>query len=110
MDVTKTVQELLLSKNKDNNIIASEILKTCPLLIDTTFFDSGYYSLRGSGDTYGNQLYFEHVSRGFGAGKDAYQFRGTNTNDISRKGWTIDSYGSGTNGLTFDGGGYGRIW
>ena len=38
--ITKTIKELLLSKDADNNIIASEILKTCPTIIDTTFFSS----------------------------------------------------------------------
>ena len=36
MDVTKTVQELLLSKDKDNITIAIEMLKTYPTLIDIT--------------------------------------------------------------------------
>lgn len=38
MDVTKTIQELLLSKDRDNYKIASEILKTYPILIITTVF------------------------------------------------------------------------
>lgn len=38
MNVTKTVQELLLSKDKDNYKIASQILKTYPNFIITTLF------------------------------------------------------------------------
>jgi hypothetical protein len=54
MDVTKTVQELLLSKDKDNIIIASEILKTYPLLINTTFYSGAVY---GAGQNYGYGRY-----------------------------------------------------
>jgi hypothetical protein len=45
MDVTKKIQELLLSKDRDNYKIASEMLKTYPTLIDITFhplLDSHY--------------------------------------------------------------------
>lgn len=38
MNVTKTVQELLLSKDRDNYKIASQILKTYPDFIDTAIF------------------------------------------------------------------------
>lgn len=38
MDVTKTIQELLLSKDTDNYKIASQILKTYPILIITRVF------------------------------------------------------------------------
>lgn len=38
MDVTKTIQELLLSRDRDNYKIASEILKTYPTFINTAIF------------------------------------------------------------------------
>ena len=38
MDVTKTVQELLLSRDKDNYKIASQILNTYPIIINTVLF------------------------------------------------------------------------
>jgi hypothetical protein len=38
MDVTKTIQELLLSKDTDNYKIASQILNTYPIFIITTMF------------------------------------------------------------------------
>ena len=59
MDVTKTIQELLLSKDTDNIIIASEILKTYPLLINTTFFAKpSHYLNRGDGNKeYNDKIY-----------------------------------------------------
>jgi hypothetical protein len=59
MDVTKTIQELLLSNDKNNNIIASEILKTCPILIDTTFYTKDFsFKTRGDGNKeYTNEIH-----------------------------------------------------
>jgi hypothetical protein len=48
-----TVKELLVSKDKDNMAIASEILKRYPMLIDITFKDRSSYLLR----LYGNGMY-----------------------------------------------------
>lgn len=83
MDVTKTIQELLLSKDKNNNIIASEILKTYPTLIQTTFCTSassgagqsyGYGRFTGGGKGYGVVLVnsYEDYNQGYEYGTVYY--------------------------------------
>lgn len=50
-----TVKELLLSKDINNRILASEILKTYPILIDTTILGVQlYWYGYGNGNGYGN--------------------------------------------------------
>ena len=83
MDVIKTVQELLLSKDTDNIIIASEILKTYPILIQTTFATSvphgagqykGYGWSNGSGKGFGVVLTndFKDYNQGYEYGTVYY--------------------------------------
>ena len=104
-----TIKELLLSRDKDNIAIATEMLKTYPTLIDITFFPTKNSFLTnkylGNGDTYGNNLNTT-ISKGKGNGKESYPHGGRGPN--SKKGWVIDTYGAGTDRLTNDGGGYGR--
>jgi hypothetical protein len=63
MNVTKTIQALLLSRDPNNNIIASEILKTYPILIQTTFCTSGVPAGAGQSHGYG---WFNGAGKGFG--------------------------------------------
>ena len=83
MDVIKTIQALLLSRDPNNNIIASEILKTYPILIQTTFCTSvpagagqshGYGWFNGAGKGFGVVLVnkFEDYNQGYEYGQVRY--------------------------------------
>lgn len=72
MNVIKTIQELLLSKDKDNYKIASQILKTYPNFIITTLFVyeerdplNLYWGDGDCGDGYGSGSAAGNIFNGF---------------------------------------------
>lgn len=104
MAILNTIKELLLSRDKSNMAIASEILKTYPAFIDATFINIGSL-FEGNGNQYGNKINIISISTGNGCGKDLYRYRGASSYD---RGWLWGKSGAGIGRYSFQGGGYGH--